>query len=158
MRRAILLEYKKFFEKETGEMTAIHGLDNEKQVFFYEHEFYVLSNFSSFAIHWRGELWPTVEHAYHAEKFEDEDIKEKVRNARSAHAALKIAEINKDKYRKDWHDNRLGVMKELLRAKVCQHEYVKRKLLETGERELVEDSWRDSFWGWGPDKDGQIRG
>lgn len=32
-----------------------------------------------------------------------------------------------------------------------------RDLLEkmTGDRELVEDSWRDDFWGWGPNRDGQ---
>jgi ribA/ribD-fused uncharacterized protein len=49
----------------------------------------------------------------------------------------------------------VGVMRCLLRAKADQHEYVRRKLLATGERELIEDSWRDSFWGWGPTKDGQ---
>jgi predicted NAD-dependent protein-ADP-ribosyltransferase YbiA (DUF1768 family) len=46
-------------------------------------------------------------------------------------------------------------MKDILRAKAKQHEYVRRKLLETGDRELIEDSWRDGFWGWGPNKDGQ---
>jgi len=45
-------------------------------------------------------------------------------------------------------------MRDILRAKVTQHEYVHRKLLATGDRELVEDSWRDSYWGWGPDKKG----
>lgn len=34
-------------------------------------------------------------------------------------------------------------------------QYVRRKLLATGDRELVEDSWRDDFWGWGPNRDGQ---
>ena len=46
-------------------------------------------------------------------------------------------------------------MKEILRKKVSQHPYVKKKLLETDDRELIEDSWRDSFWGWGPNKDGK---
>ena len=46
-------------------------------------------------------------------------------------------------------------MKDILKAKVFQHSYVRRKLVQTGDRELIEDSWRDSFWGWGPDKDGQ---
>ncbi len=48
-----------------------------------------------------------------------------------------------------------AVMKDILRAKVEQHEYVRRKLLETGDRELIEDSWRDDYWGWGPNKDGK---
>lgn len=46
-------------------------------------------------------------------------------------------------------------MKEIIRAKVAQHPYVKKKLIESGDRELVENSWRDDFWGWGPNKDGQ---
>lgn len=46
-------------------------------------------------------------------------------------------------------------MRDILRAKVNQHDYVRRKLLATGSRELIEDSWRDDFWGWGPNRDGQ---
>jgi ribA/ribD-fused uncharacterized protein len=50
---------------------------------------------------------------------------------------------------------KVDIMRDILRAKVAQHEYVRRKLLATGERELIEDSWRDDFWGWGPNRDGQ---
>ena len=46
-------------------------------------------------------------------------------------------------------------MKEILLAKAQQHTYVRRKLLSTGTRELIENSWRDNFWGWGPDREGQ---
>ncbi len=46
-------------------------------------------------------------------------------------------------------------MENILRAKIAQHPYVKKKLLDTGTRELVENSWRDDVWGWGPNKDGQ---
>lgn len=46
-------------------------------------------------------------------------------------------------------------MLRIIRAKADQHEYVRRKLLETGDRHLVEDSWRDDFWGWGLNQDGQ---
>lgn len=45
-------------------------------------------------------------------------------------------------------------MKGILLAKVAQHPYVKKKLLQSGDRELIEDSWRDDFWGWGENKDG----
>lgn len=132
----------------------MHGNDTEKQVFFYEHEFYVFSNFSSFAIEWKGKLWMTSEHAYQSEKFADEALKEQIQQARSAHDAQRIAQEHKNEYRSDWNDSKLNVMKDILRAKLQQHPYVKKKLLETGDRELIEDSWRDSFWGWGPNKDG----
>lgn len=128
-------------------------LDNK--VFFYEREFYVFSNFSSFAVEWKGRLYPTSEHAYHSEKFENEVTKEQIRSCRSAHDALKLAWSIKDQYRADWQDIKVSIMEEILKAKLEQHPYIKRKLLESGNREIVEDSWKDDFWGWGPNKDGQ---
>jgi len=127
----------------------------EKQIFFYEHEFYVFSNFSSFAIEWKGKLYMTSEHVYHSEKFEDENLKEQIQNTHSAHDALKLARANTDKYRKDWDRVKLDIMKKILKAKVEQHPYVKKKLLQSGDKELIEDSWRDSYWGWGPNRDGE---
>ncbi len=129
--------------------------NNREPVFFYEHEFYVFSNFSSFMLEWKGELWMTSEHAYHSEKFPDGEIKEALRKARSAHDSMKIAYTHKDKYPANWDEIKLGIMKEILHAKVAQHPYVKKKLLESGDRQLIEDSWRDDFWGWGPNKDGE---
>ena len=32
----------------------LHGLDTETHVFFYEQDFYVLSNFSAFTLQWKG--------------------------------------------------------------------------------------------------------
>ncbi len=130
-------------------------LDTDKQVFFYEQEFYVLSNFSAFNLKWKGITFPTSEHAYHWEKFNDPGTKRWIIEAPSAHEAFKIAERNKQFRRFNWDDIKISIMKEILLAKVSQHEYVKRKLLETGSRELVEDSWRDAEWGWGPNKDGK---
>jgi ribA/ribD-fused uncharacterized protein len=66
-----------------------------------------------------------------------------------------MAERYKAFRRSDWNGVKVDIMRDILRAKVKQHEYVYRKLLATGERELVEDSWRDTFWGWGPEKNGQ---
>jgi len=133
----------------------MHRLDTDKQILFYENEFYVFSNFSAFAIEWKDKLYMTSEHVFHSEKFEESNLKEQIRNARSAHVALKIAEANKDKHKSDWNTVELKVMKEILRAKVEQHPYVKKKLMESGDKELIEDSWRDSYWGWGPNKDGE---
>jgi hypothetical protein len=46
-----------------------HKLDTDNKVFFYEQEFYVLSNFSAFTLMWRGYRFDTSEAAYHWEKF-----------------------------------------------------------------------------------------
>lgn len=126
--------------------------DTQQQVFFYEQEFYVLSNFSAFTLQWKGRKFDTSEAAYHFEKFPDSpDIQELIINAPSAHEAYQIASRHKQHRRIDWDDVKVSIMLEILLQKVTQHEYVRRKLMETGFRQLIEDSWRDSFWGWGED-------
>ena len=70
-----------------------HKLDTDHQVFFYEQEFYVLSNFSAFRLRWMGNDFDTSEAAYHWEKFEDPTIRARILHAPSAHAAFKTAEI-----------------------------------------------------------------
>lgn len=140
-----------------------HGLDTPDRVCFYEQDFYVLSNFSSFTLQWKGKRFDTLEAAYHWEKFTPEGfmgsvhagLQERIRKAPSAHEAFQIAQDARSMRRHDWDTVKVDVMRELLRAKVAQHEYVRRKLLGTGDRELVENSWRDDFWGWGPNRDGQ---
>jgi ribA/ribD-fused uncharacterized protein len=131
-------------------------LDNDKQIFFYEQDYYILSNFSSFTLKWKGIRFDTSESAYHWEKFKNApEIQIKIIESSSAHEAFKISEIYKDLRRKDWDDVKLNIMKEILKAKVEQHEYVKRKLLATENKELIENSWRDGFWGWGEDRKGK---
>lgn len=133
-----------------------HKLDTDTHVYFYEQEFYVLSNFSSFRVSWMGIDFDTAEAAYHWAKFPNNpDIQLEIIDARSAHDAFKIAQLEKNKRRSDWDEVKVKIMKDILYAKVLQHEYVYKKLMETGSRKLVEDSWRDDFWGHGPDKNGQ---
>lgn len=135
--------------------------DTDTQVFFYEQDFYVLSNFSAFRLKWSGQDFDTSEHAYHWEKFWQEGygkgwpVALEIKAASSAHEAFKIAERNKHLRRHGWDGVKVDIMRRILRAKASQHEYVRRKLLATGDRELIEDSWRDDFWGWGPNRDGQ---
>lgn len=134
-----------------------HKLDTDTHVFFYEQDFYVLSNFSAFQVQIDGLLFMTSEHAYHYQKFKDvnQHVANQILNCSSAHHAFKIAEENKPLRIDGWDEMKASVMKRILFAKVYQHEYVLRKLLATGDRILVEDSWRDDVWGWGPNKDGQ---
>lgn len=134
----------------------LHGLDTETEVFFYEQDFYVLSNFSAFSLEWCGHRFPTVEHVYHWLKFIDSnDLQQAICDAPSAHDAFRIAQDNKGRRRADWDAVKVPFMHKLLRAKVLQHEYVRRKLRATGDRCLIENSWRDDFWGWGPNRDGK---
>ena len=133
-----------------------HKLDTDECVCFYEQEFYVLSNFSAFRVRYQGVDYDTAEHAYQAQKFDGNmEMQALIRYSRSAHEAFKAAETGAPWRRADWNDVKLGIMRQIIRAKFEQHEYVRRKLRETGSRELVEDSWRDAFWGIGPNGDGE---
>lgn len=140
-----------------------YGLDTLQRVRFYERDFYPLSNFSAFHVTWRGIDFDTSEAAYHWEKFnppvyqcsDGGAVRSAILLARSAHDTFKIAEQYRSRRRPDWDEVKVGIMREIIRAKADQHEYVKRKLLATEDRELIEDSWRDDFWGWGPNRDGQ---
>ncbi len=128
-----------------------HGLDTDAIVCFYEQEFYPLSNFSAFSLQWKKlefnwEKFPGAANA---------DLRFSIRTAPSAHVAFQIAQENKTKKRPDWDDVKIDIMRNILRAKVDQHPYVRKKLLETGVRRLVENSWRDDFWGWGERRDGK---
>lgn len=133
---------------------------SQDAVFFYERDFYVLSNFSAFRLHWRGHSFDTSEAAYHWNRFflasdEGEAIAGMIESAMSAHEAFKIAQEYKARQRPDWDDVKVSLMRDILRAKANQHEYVSRKLMATGDKMLIENSWRDDFWGWGTNKDGK---
>jgi ribA/ribD-fused uncharacterized protein len=144
--------------------------DTNKEVFFYEQEFYVLSNFSSFNLRWENKVFMTSEHAYQWEKFNFYSPRDNLKTRRqrfrvaysiwqapSAHMAYTIAQQERHLRRPDWDnpDVKVHLMRSILVAKALQHGYVYRKLLETGDRELIEDSWRDDFWGWGPNRTGK---
>jgi len=133
-------------------------MDNQtkdEKVLFYEREYYMFSNFSSFSVQYKDIIWMTSEHAYQAAKYTDEAIREKIRSARSSYDAFRIGREHSDAYRPDWSDIKVDVMREIVQAKLDQHPHIKEKLIETGEKEIIEDSPVDSFWGWGPNKDGQ---
>ena len=124
---------------------------------FYPREFYPFDNFSSFKVAWNGYLFASVEEAYQAASFmgSDEELVEKIKKSHFADEAQRIAYANRDKRREDWDDVKISIMEELLRLKIEQNPYVKKKLLQTGDYMIVEDSPKDDFWGWGPNRDGQ---
>ena len=127
----------------------------DSRVLFYEGTRYFLSNFSAFKVVWRDVEWMTSEHAYQAAKFDDEEIVAHIRNATSAHEAKKIGRAHPGKERQDWNEVKVATMEEILRAKLAQHPYIQRKLRESGEWHIFENSPRDSFWGRGPDWKGE---
>ncbi|MFZ2048882.1 MAG: NADAR family protein [Minisyncoccia bacterium] len=139
----------------SGLESWLNNPKGEARIHFYEDEHYYLSNFSAFALVIGGEIWMTVEHAYQGMKFPNHPkIRAEIEDALSAHEAKKIARVNKEFVRPDWNEVKLGIMEALIRAKIDQHPYVLKKLLQTGTAVLIENSAKDAFWGRGPDWQG----
>lgn len=124
---------------------------------FYNREFFCLDNFSSFGFEYDGVYYQTVEHAYQSLRFKGSapDVERQIIQCYSAYEAQKIAHENVDKQVQNWDEIKVSVMENLLRAKLAQHPYVKKKLSETENYLICEDSPKDSFWGIGYNRDGQ---
>lgn len=122
---------------------------------YYETSFFVFSNFSSHAVIYKNILYPTVEHAYHSSKFNDEKIRNEIINAKSPLEAYEIGKLNKSKMIVNWDKIKVNVLYEIVREKVKQHAEVKKALLSTENEEIVEDNPNNSFWGNGEDGKGE---
>ena len=114
------------------------------------------SNFANYPIEIEGVRWPTTEHYYQAQKFEDPDRQERIRRFPKAAAAKRHATRHKEKVRADWEAQKDAVMERALRAKFTQHRSLRDLLLGSGEERIEEDT-RDTYWGVGADGTGQNR-
>ena len=124
---------------------------------FYTREYYCLDNFSAFGFVYEGRKYPTVEHAYQAYKFYETSpaVAEEIFGCLSAYDAQRIAHEHEAEMRPDWHEIKVALMEKLLRAKLAQNPYVLKKLLQTEDHLICEESPKDSFWGIGPDRTGR---
>lgn len=131
--------------------------ETEDSIYFFTVSFEPLNNWSSHGVHIWDIDFPTSEHAFQWKKFSEiePNIANEILTARSPYAVFKIAKANKDKKPKDWHERKVSIMEEILKAKFDQHEDVKDALKRTGDRKIIENSPVDSFWGIGLNKNGQ---
>jgi len=124
---------------------------------FFIDGWYVFDNFAPFQVEWRGKLYPTAEHAYQAAHFieTNPDLAEQIRLCRSPRDASDFANDNSSQDDSLWIEKRLGFMEEILRAKLEQHSFVHKALIDSKNKYIVEMNDKDEFWGWGKNHDGQ---
>ncbi len=117
------------------------------------------SPFTAHAIEYGGVLYPTVEHAYHAQRYADPAIREEICTARSPLMAWSVSQKYKAQQQPDFPERKVSVMKELCRAKLEQHADVRQALLESGDRAIVKHTvvgpGPDGFWDDGGDGSGK---
>ena len=116
-------------------MESINGFTGE---YFFLH-----NDFNISVIH-EGIRYTNAESAYQATKCAN--ILDRFKFARMSGRKAK-KHIKKVSLLPDYESKRYERMLEVVRLKFDQHPYLVDKLLETGERELINHSFVDSFWG-----------
>lgn len=112
---------------------------------FHEEKYRFLSSFYEAKVEYDGLVYGSNEAAFQAQKCMTEEEK------------LKFTEFGPGKskgigrhilLRPDWETVKVGIMEEIVRAKFTQHPELAEKLLETGDKILVEGNrWGDTCWG-----------
>jgi ribA/ribD-fused uncharacterized protein len=103
-----------------------------------------LSNFYNSDITFKNITYKNAEAAFHAQKIFGEGRKE-------------FADLNPSDakrlgrrvlLRKDWEEVKDGIMYEIVQAKFEQNPVLAKRLLDTGDAELIEgNTWNDRYWG-----------
>ncbi len=104
-----------------------------------------LSNFYPCEMDVAGVRYPTLEHAFQAEKTTNMTEREVIRNAKTPGQAKALG--RRVTLRGNWNEIRVDVMRELLGIKFSD-KVLRAELLATKDAELVEgNTWGDVFWG-----------
>jgi N-glycosidase YbiA len=118
-------------------------------------EFGCFSNFAPYPVRIGEKLWPTSEHYFQAQKFEQAEHQEKIRQTKSPMIAARMGRDRKKPLRRDWESVKVAIMREVVRAKFNQHDGIRQILLSTGDAKIVEHTENDSYWGDGGDGSGK---
>lgn len=126
-------------------------------IYFYttQDEYGCFSNFSRHGFQLDNKYWKTSEHYFQAQKFAGTKYEDKVRESRSPKEAAQLGRRRDFPLRKDWESVKDDVMRRAVLAKFQKHEDIRQILLDTGDKELVENAPGDYYWGCGKDGSGK---
>ena len=106
-----------------------------------------LSNFHPVMIPYRGIIYPSVENAYQAAKFDNDAFKVMLSNVSAVRAKTMAKQWRTTS---DWNERRLDVMKELIKIKFSPNDNLPLwKNLDATDWAYIEETntWNDKFWG-----------
>lgn len=110
----------------------------------FRNEYWFLSNMYPTKIEIEGLTFDCAEAAFQSFKTLDMDERKQFEGI-DGFTAKKLG--RRIKLRKDWNNNRLEIMKRVVKAKFQQHPYLKEKLLALNEYIVEDNTWNDKFWG-----------
>lgn len=138
------------------EMTGNLAKTTQKPILGFQDEYRWLSNFWYAPITVTGFNYQNTEAAYQAAKtinIQHRATFENYSGAQAKNAGRNVI------MRADWDFVKLEIMELVLRAKFMTHPDLAQKLIDTGEREIIElNTWGDTHWGQVKTKEGKLVG
>lgn len=111
----------------------------------FDKENFFLSNFYPCKVPYQRRTYKNSEAAYQAQKTLNLELREEFEDlfARDAKKKGRMIEL-----RKDWEDVKDKIMYQICYSKFVNNPRIARKLINTGNAELVEgNNWYDTYWG-----------
>lgn len=129
----------------------------ENKILFYKvnDRYGIFSNFYKCGFFIDGKYWPTAEHFFQAQKFNDEALREKIRKLSSPMDAAILGRDRENPLRDDWDYVKDDIMRIAVMEKFKQNDEARDILLATNDLVLVEHTKNDSYWGDGGDGSGK---
>ena len=118
---------------------------NQNRIDSFRGTYRFLSNFFPAEVSYEGAIYPSVENAFQAAKCANA-------SERTVFAVCSPAEAKRFgrhvRLRSDWERVKLDIMRQLVTDKFARSSELRRRLLATGNAQLVEgNAWNDTFWG-----------
>ena len=138
-------------------LKPLHGPLEPIRFYNRDDPYYEFTNFYPSAVTIDGKAWPSTEHYFQAQKFVGTPYVEKIRQFPTAREAFQLSRTPQVSRwcRQDWQTVKDDIMLKALRCKFRGNAELRKKLLGTGNRRLIEHTQNDSYWGDGGDGSGK---
>ena len=116
-----------------------------KEIMTFRGKYQFLSNIYKASFEWDGRSYKNSEAAFQSAKSLDPAVREEFSEMTGVVAKR---EGKKVLLRRDWEEVKDSIMEEVVREKFIQNPDLLKKLIDTGDMELVEGNcWHDKYWG-----------
>ncbi|KAL5516949.1 hypothetical protein EMCRGX_G002406 [Ephydatia muelleri] len=143
----------------SGPLKVIYPVEQSQEIKFYDREdpYYEFTNFYPCHVVIDGKTWPSTEHYFQAQKFVGTPYVEAIRLFPTAREAFQLSRSPQASRwcRGDWERVKEDIMLKALRCKFNDNPELKKKLLATGNKRLIEHTHNDSYWADGGDGSGK---